>query len=88
MGVAGADADALADIQSSSFAADRSQKSIGLLTGSPSFAPVEGFDKEEADGSNATRVFKYSPDGRRVAMAMDKQWVRASRNQHCRAANT
>lgn len=50
---------------------DRSQKSIGLLTGPPSFSPVSGFDREEADSSNQTRVFKYSPDGRWVAMAMD-----------------
>lgn len=52
---------------------DRSQKSIGLLTGPPSFEPVSGFDKEEADSSNQTRVFKYSPDGSIVAMAMDQQ---------------
>ncbi|CAO1631575.1 unnamed protein product [Parajaminaea phylloscopi] len=50
----------------------RSQRSIGLLTGPPSFSPVSGFDREEADSSNQTRVFKYSPDGRYVAMAMDK----------------
>lgn len=52
---------------------DRSQKSIGLLTGPPSYAPVSGFDREEADSSNQTRVFKYSPDGRWVAMGMENQ---------------
>jgi hypothetical protein len=55
------------------FPPDRSQKSIGLLTGPPSYAPVSGFDREEADSSNQTRVFKYSPDGRWVAMGMENQ---------------
>ncbi|PWN28942.1 translation initiation factor eIF-2A, partial [Jaminaea rosea] len=53
----------------------RSQKSIGLMTGPPSFAPVSGFDREEADSSNPTRVFKYSPDGRWCAMAMEKHFL-------------
>lgn len=45
----------------------RAQKSIGLNTASPSYAPVKSFDQVQG----TTRVFQYSPDGSTFAAAMD-----------------
>ncbi|EPQ50143.1 translation initiation factor eIF-2A [Gloeophyllum trabeum ATCC 11539] len=44
----------------------RAQKSIGLVHGSPSYEPVQGFEAPEG----TARVYQYSPDGRLWALAV------------------
>ena len=46
----------------------RASKSIGLNTGTPSFAPVAGFEQV----TGPTRTFQYSPDGSMFAAAMEE----------------
>jgi hypothetical protein len=46
--------------------ADRAQKSLGLVGGSPNYAPVDGFVPPEA----TARTYQYSPDGRLFAVAV------------------
>ncbi|CCV00571.1 unnamed protein product [Malassezia sympodialis ATCC 42132] len=45
----------------------RAQKCLGVQAGVPDFAPVPGFD----GAHQGARVLKYSPNGVRLAMAMD-----------------
>ncbi|KAI0035007.1 eukaryotic translation initiation factor eIF2A-domain-containing protein [Vararia minispora EC-137] len=44
----------------------RAQKSLGLVNGSPSYEPVEGFQAP----STTARTYQYSPDGRLFATAL------------------
>ena len=54
-----------AAVQAPSQYAFRSLKQLGLVTGSPVFAPVETFERPEA----GVRAYAYSSDGRVFAFA-------------------
>ena len=45
---------------------DRAQKSLGLVSGAPDYAPVSGFQSPDV----AARTYAYSADGRLYAYAL------------------
>ena len=48
------------------FCTVRSQKSVGLVGGTPTYHPIEAFQPPDS----AARTYQYSPDGRLFALAV------------------
>ena len=49
----------------------RAQRSIGLVSGSPTFDPIEAFQAPDT----TARTYHYSPDGRHFALAVPSGYV-------------
>jgi hypothetical protein len=44
----------------------RAQRAVGLVSGSPTYDPIEAFEAPDA----TARTYQYSPDGRLFALAV------------------
>jgi hypothetical protein len=44
----------------------RAQRSVGLVSGSPAYDPIEAFEAPDS----TSRTYQYSPDGRLFALAV------------------